>query len=171
MTKKNKMNDTNKGKYDNSNNKSSDTQLNNMVVSNNASQKTNNNVIINNNQLKNDTYESVCSPEDTAERIKTAQRHSIAVNNTISTTNAHNNSNNSMPSNANCSNSNNTNNNNNNHLLKRVISAPVATTNETKGNYSLLSRSSHAPFSHKYTHTSIPLLFGATHNVYCNRNK
>ncbi|XP_055298609.1 putative uncharacterized protein DDB_G0277255 isoform X5 [Sitodiplosis mosellana] len=130
MTKKNKLNDTNKGKYDNSK-KPTDTQLNNMVVSNNnASQKPNHNVIINNNQLKNDTYESVCSPEDTAERIKMAQRHSIAVNNTISTaTNAHNNSNSSMPSNANCSNSNNG--NNNNRPLKRVISAPVAT-NETK---------------------------------------
>ena len=129
MTKKNKLNDTNKGKYDNSK-KPTDTQLNNMVVSNgNGSQKAN--VCINNNQLKNDTYESVCSPEDTAERIKTAQRHSIAVNNTISTaTNVHNNSNSSMPSNANCSNSNN---NTNNRLLKRVISAPVAT-NDTKGN-------------------------------------
>lgn len=137
MTKKNKLNDTNKGKYDNSK-KSNDTQLNNMVVSNdNGSQRANvcNN---NNDQLKNDTYESVCSPEDTAERIKTAQRHSNAVNNTISTaTNVHNNSNSSMPSNANCSNSNN---NTNNRPLKRVISAPVAT-NDTKGNYFSFSRS------------------------------
>lgn len=126
MTKKNKLNDTNKGKYENPK-KSTDTQLNNMV-SNNASQKSNN-VIINANLLKNDTYESVCSPEDTAERTKTAQRHSIAVNNTISPTNAHN-SNSSMPSNANCSG----NSSNSNRILKRVISAPVAT-NDTKGNY------------------------------------
>lgn len=121
------MNDTNKGKYENPK-KSNDTQSNNQV-SNNSDQKAAN-VIINNNQLKNDTYESVCSPEDVAERTKMAQRHSIAVNgnNTISTSNAHN-SNSSMPSNANCSTS------NNNRVLKRVISAPVATTNETKGNY------------------------------------
>lgn len=160
MTKKNKLNDTNKGKYDNSK-KPSDTQLNNMVMSsNNASQKSNNNVIINNNQLKNDTYESVCSPEDTAERIKMAQRHSIAVNNTISTTNAHN-SNSSMPSNANCSN------NNNNRLLKRVISAPVATTtNETKGNYSHLSYTPHTQSLSLHVYSSSN---GPTTTTHCNR--
>lgn len=122
------MNDTNKGKYENPK-ISSETQLNNMVSNNSSGQKSNN-VHINNNQLKNDTYESVCSPEDVAERTKTAQRHSIAVNgnNTISTIHAHS-SNSSMPSNNNnCSTS------NNNRILKRVISAPVAT-NETKGNY------------------------------------
>ncbi|XP_031629501.1 putative uncharacterized protein DDB_G0277255 isoform X5 [Contarinia nasturtii] len=125
VTKKNKLNESNKGKYENPK-KSTDTQLNNMVSNNNAiGQKSNNNVLINNNQLKNDTYESVCSPEDTAERTKMAQRHSIAVNNTISTTNAHM-SNSSMPSNANCSG------NNNNRVLKRVISAPVATIETTK---------------------------------------
>lgn len=30
-----------------------------------------------NNQMKNDTYESVCSPEDVAERMRTAQKHSV----------------------------------------------------------------------------------------------
>lgn len=126
MTKKNKLNDTNKGKYENPKKSTDQPQLNNMVSS--SGQKPNN-VIINANQLKNDTYESVCSPEDTAERTKMAQRHSIAVNgnNTISTTAAHHSS---IASNAsNCS-----------RVLKRVISAPVAT-NETKGNYHPLSLS------------------------------
>lgn len=157
VNKKNKLNDTNnKGKYENNSKKSADTSstLNNVVVCQNVGQKSNNsNVIINNNQLKNDTYESVCSPEDVAERTKMAQRHSIAVNgnSTIPTIATHN-SNSAMPSNTNCnSNNNNINNstlnnnnnsnsnsNNNNRVLKRVISAPVAT-NETKGNYFLRS--------------------------------
>lgn len=123
VIKNNKLNDSNKGKYENPK-KSTDTQLNN-----NATQSTNKNVIINDNQLKNDTYESVCSPDDTAQRTKMAQRHLIAVNNTISTKTVHIDSNSSMPSIAKCSS-----NNNNNRILKRVISAPV-TSNETKGNY------------------------------------
>lgn len=147
MTKKNKLNDANKGKYENPK-KTTDTQLNNMVSNNNAiiGQKANNNNV-NNNQLKNDTYESVCSPEDTAERTKMAQRHSIAVNNTISTTNAHN-SNSSMPSNVNCG-------NNNNRVLKRVISAPVATI-ETKGNFA-----SSLSLALSLTHSNCPSLLNS----------
>lgn len=180
INKKNKLNDTNnKGKYENNSKKSTDTPsssssqspLNNVVVCQNGGPKSNNtnNVGISNNQLKNDTYESVCSPEDVAERTKMAQRHSIAVignsigsGNGISTISAitTHNSNSSMPlnvtncntnggsnnnnsvnivsstlnhTNSNHSNNNNSN-NNNNRVLKRVISAPVAT-NETKGNY------------------------------------
>lgn len=125
MNQKNKNNETNKGKSETPK-KAHDTHLNNMSNNNNVSQKSCN-VIINNNQLKNDTYESVCSPEDTMERTKVAQRHSIAVNgsNTISTSTI-NNSNSSMVSSCNS-------NDNNNRLLKRVISAPAGA-NDAKGN-------------------------------------
>lgn len=99
------------------------------------------NIVINTNQLKNDTYESVCSPEDTAERNKVAQRHAIAVNGNITAPSPignNNNSNGTMPSNCNGSASNsisiaaNTSTNDNNRVLKRVISAPVAA-NDIKG--------------------------------------
>lgn len=107
LNKKNKLNDGNK----------------NIKKSNEiAAQKSNAN-----NQSKNDTYESVCPPpDDSAERLKMAQRHSIGVtgNNTVSSTTPNGILNGSMPSNGNC---------NNNRLLKRVISAPAAS-NETKGN-------------------------------------
>lgn len=89
------------------------------------------NIIVNTNQLKNDTYESVCSPEDTAERTKVAQRHSIAVNgNGIAPTAIANNSIGTMPSTG--SGANNANITNDNRALKRVISAPVAV-NDNKG--------------------------------------
>lgn len=53
-------------------------------------------------KLQNDTYESVCAPEDTEERNQVAQRNGmVAANNQM------------------------INNNNNNRLLKRVVSAPV----------------------------------------------
>lgn len=207
INKKNKLNDTNnKGKYEINSKKSTDTPssssssssaLNNVVVCQNGGPKSNNtnNVSISNNQLKNDTYESVCSPEDVAERTKMAQRHSIAVignghgsgtgNSAISAITAHN-SNSSMPlnvtncntigssnnhsvnvvnstlnnTNSNNSNSNNSN-NNNNRVLKRVISAPVAT-NETKGNYLPLTRSLSISIA-AYTALSICLLHLYTH--------
>lgn len=67
--KRNKLNDVTKGNTRKPNN---DTQFNNNSKKNN---------IVKNNQLngalKNDTYESVCSPEDVAERTKMAQRHSL----------------------------------------------------------------------------------------------
>lgn len=96
--------------------KSNDTQLNNGCVNGNANKNTN--AVANNSQLKNDTYESVCSPEDVAERTKMAHRHSIAVNNNTISTPANNSQNQ----------------NNNNRVLKRVVSAPVAAI-ETKGEF------------------------------------
>lgn len=101
--------------------------------SNNGSLSPKCNIIVNTNQLKNDTYESVCSPEDTAERTKVAQRHSIAVNgngNGIAPTAIANNSNGTMPSIGSANN--NANMAIDNRALKRVISAPVAV-NDIKG--------------------------------------
>lgn len=61
---------------------------------------------LNNSFNKNDTYESVCSPEDIAERNK-----QLAQRNGIIHTNNNNNNNNPL---------------NNTRLLKRVVSAPAA---------------------------------------------
>lgn len=111
LNNKNKLNDTVKNKYENPKKTTMDEIPKSL-----------------NTQPKNDTYESVCPPDDAAERLKMAQRHSIAVtgNNTISSAPVGI-SNGSMPSNnSNCI-------NNNNRALKRVISAPVAS-NDTKGN-------------------------------------
>lgn len=58
-------------------------------------------------KLPNDTYESVCPPEDTEERNQAAQRNSNAMMNQVATNNINNNH------------------NNNSRLLKRVVSAPV----------------------------------------------
>lgn len=78
-----------------------------------------------NNQIKNDTYESVCSPEDVAERTKMAQRHTLNSNGgssgfgaSSSASNATSNSGSSAM--------------NNGRVLKRVVSAPVTVT-EVKG--------------------------------------
>ncbi|XP_055710515.1 caskin-1 isoform X2 [Phlebotomus papatasi] len=60
--------------------------------------------------LKNDTYESVCSPEDTQERLKMAQRHQGATKGTPAGGGSVNGA---------------------RQLLKRVVSAPI-TNNETK---------------------------------------
>lgn len=121
--------------------KSNETQLNNMTNTGSLSPKTSN-IIINNNQLKNDTYESVCSPEDTAERNKVAQRHAIAVNGNSTAPSPignNNNSNGAMPSNCNgCTSSSNSiisgsnTANDSNRVLKRVFSAPLAA-NDIKG--------------------------------------
>lgn len=92
LNKRNKLNDVRKGKYENPK-KSNDPQFN----SNNNNNKKANAMM--NNQLKNDTYESVCSPEDVAERTKMAQRHTMN-HNAIAL-------------------------NNGARVLKRVVSAPV----------------------------------------------
>lgn len=63
-----------------------------------------------NSKLQNDTYESVCSPEDTEERIKLAQRNSNSSNSVLMMMNG---------------NQGNSGSGNNNRLLKRVVSAPV----------------------------------------------
>lgn len=63
-----------------------------------------------NSKLQNDTYESVCAPEDTEERIQLAQRNSNSSNN-VQMMMGNNQANGG--------------NNNNNRLLKRVVSAPV----------------------------------------------
>lgn len=42
-----------------------------------------------NNNLRNDTYESVCAPEDTHERTKLAQRHSMPHNNMSNSSHSH----------------------------------------------------------------------------------
>lgn len=76
-----------------------------------------------NSKLPNDTYESVCAPEDTEERNQAAQRNGNAM--MMMGTN------------------NNNSNNNNNRLLKRVVSAPVGI--ETpKGELLLRARGSFA---------------------------
>lgn len=64
-----------------------------------------------NSKLQNDTYESVCAPEDTEERNQAAQRNgnALLMNQAAATS----------------TNTNNQNHNNNNRLLKRVVSAPV----------------------------------------------
>lgn len=120
MGKKNKLNEITRGKYE-SPKKSNDAQLSNGVNGNSSKSVS---TPVNSNQLKNDTYESVCSPEDVAERTKMAHRHSIAVNNnnhnTITATVNHN-----------------LNQANNSRVLKRVVSAPVAAV-ETKGNKRLI---------------------------------
>lgn len=63
-----------------------------------------NQIILNNGLLKNDTYESVCSPEDVEERIKLAQLDEIVANSNNDTIDSMN----------------------NNRQLKRTISAPVS---------------------------------------------
>lgn len=116
LNQKNKMNEANKG-----------VQLNNMTSASSMAVKSNN-IVVNQNQLKNDTYESVCSPEDTAERTKVAQRHAIPVNgNGTAAAAAHIShlSGGTMPANGTAIAG-------DNRALKRVISAPVAA-NEMKG--------------------------------------
>lgn len=55
-----------------------DSLLNKRNKSSDAQKKSNDSSSTNgNNQLKNDTYESVCSPEDVAERMRVAQKHSV----------------------------------------------------------------------------------------------
>lgn len=78
-----------------------------------------------NNQLKNDTYESVCSPEDVAERTKMAQRHSL---NSSGGSSGFGGSSNASIATSNSGSSA----MNNGRMLKRVVSAPVAVT-EVKG--------------------------------------
>lgn len=95
------------------NNSSSNGKKVNVINSNETNSTTNAN-----SSLRNDTYESVCPPEDTAERISVAQRHTIIVNSNNSSSNAVN-LNNAVA-------------NNNGRILKRVVSAPVAQ-NESKG--------------------------------------
>lgn len=109
------MNEANKG-----------IQLNNMTSASSLGPKSNN-IVVNQNQLKNDTYESVCSPEDTAERTKVAQRHAIAVNGNGAAPTAHigHLSGGTMPANGTAAAG-------DNRALKRVISAPVAA-NDMKG--------------------------------------
>ena len=68
IQKRNKLNELSKGKYDKyeSARKSNESHLKktNVMKSNQM-----------NNSQRNDTYESVCSPEDIAERTKVAQKH------------------------------------------------------------------------------------------------
>lgn len=114
VQKRNKLND----KHDNQRKK-------NDIFLNNKATNINKNNQMNNGTPKNDTYESVCSPEDVAERNKLAQRHAI-----ISSTNG-NNHNHSAVNHGSVSQTNTINNNNasaalnNGRLLKRVVSAPV----------------------------------------------
>lgn len=125
LNKRNKLNDVNKAKYENPK-KAIEQPLNNCVNSNasvNCSSNNNkkSNVTVS-NQLRNDTYESVCSPEDVAERTRMAQRHPVMHNNT-------NGSSNTISSNI--SNASNSVAMNNVRPAKRVVS-PV-TSNDSKG--------------------------------------
>lgn len=115
LNKRNKLNENGKG-----NNK-----FENPKKSNESN--ANGNTKLMNNQMKNDTYESVCSPEDVAERTKMAQRHTLNSNSGSSgfggsISNASNATSNCGGSSA----------MNNGRVLKRVVSAPVAVT-EVKG--------------------------------------
>lgn len=94
----------------NKRNKLNDTKNDNAIKMNDIFNNKQNNIIKNNQlnngtTIKNDTYESVCSPEDIAERNKQAQRHTMTTNNMAL---------------------------NNGRLLKRVVSAPVHN-NESQG--------------------------------------
>lgn len=109
LNKRNKLNDITKGKYDSTRKLKNDSQF----KKNNATKI--NQMNNNSNTLKNDTYESVCSPEDVAERAQSAQRHPMTLNGTSS------------------SNNNNAALNNDRHL-KRIVSAPPPPPpNESKG--------------------------------------
>lgn len=81
MHKRNKLNDVTKGSARKSN---ADPAYNNNGsgsgnTTNSNNKKTNvaMNMQMNNGAMKNDVYESVCSPEDVAERTKVAQRHAM----------------------------------------------------------------------------------------------
>ncbi|XP_037932068.1 GATA zinc finger domain-containing protein 14-like [Teleopsis dalmanni] len=79
-----------------------------------------------NSGVHSDTYESVCPPEDVAERTKQSNKNSVIRNNLDSVhSDSNNNNNNSSVNNHNNNHINNNNNsNNNNRHLKRVSSAP-----------------------------------------------
>ncbi|XP_068159225.1 probable serine/threonine-protein kinase DDB_G0272282 isoform X2 [Drosophila tropicalis] len=82
-----------------------------------------------NGGIKSDTYESVCPPEDVAERTKQTHKNSMIRNNLTESSSAMGSSNNITSSNSNINNINNNgnsnqNNNNNGRNLKRVSSAP-----------------------------------------------
>lgn len=111
MQKRNKLNDN---KNEGSRKKTDNTS----VVG--GSIKANNINKNNNNQLKNDTYESVCSPEDVAERNRLASRNAAAHSQNGSMTNVP-----TTPM-------------NNARILKRVVSAPVPGTTEPKGNITMI---------------------------------
>lgn len=112
LNKRNKLNDNGKGNKFENPKKSNESNANG-------------NAKMMNNQMKNDTYESVCSPEDVAERTKMAQRHTLNSNGGSSGFGSSSNASN-VTSNSGSSAM------NNGRVLKRVVSAPVAV-NEVKG--------------------------------------
>lgn len=108
LLKRNKLNENGKGN-----------QFENPKKSNESN--ANGNAKSMNNQMKNDTYESVCSPEDVAERTKMAQRHTL---NSIGGSSGFGGSSSASNSGSSAM--------NNGRVLKRVVSAPVVVT-EVKG--------------------------------------
>lgn len=136
--KRNKLNDVTKGNSRKPNStdqtaatpSTTATTFNNNNSNNNNNKKNNvtKNNQLNNGAMKNDTYESVCSPEDVAERTKMAQRHT-ALNNcnsnsSIGSTNSSSNSSHSSSSNNNNSTANLAAVNNTRNLKRNVAPSP-----------------------------------------------